>query len=500
MSNFLSEIRLHGIRGIENLKIALDYPVSVIAGGNASGKSTVLLVAACAYKIPGLKSKSCTPATFFPNYMSKQSRWSDEQEVAILDYEYVTPNGGRSMRWRRKKVWTRSFLRRGTTSQPQREVYFRPPGNFSCPPEMQNILNEPYLKSATQEKLLSAAQISFAQQMLPFNYDEIVRLSRKDGYLLFANNKSGTSYSELHMGAGERAILRIAQAVFQLKDALILIDEVESGLHPLAQQLLMLQLQQLALHNDLQIIVTSHSPVVIDSVPVNARIFLEHDDQGKVQTHLSYRDIIQNALYGRSDKTLNILCEDEAAESFLQGILDSLSLNQKIFREFFRVGRTAGFQEFPDHAETFRKLGLIDNFIFILGGNHRQDNKRTAEKTRSAAGNQKTPVFFLPGEHSLEVWVWECLKSRPDFWAQYLNVDSNTLAKMINKLNFAYDVSSDTKSNIAKTKMKNLAKDFNLDASNIFRTLARWESERKGGEITSLAEELKNTFLLWREN
>ena len=51
LPHFLSEIHLDGIRGIHNLRVAFDYPVSVIAGGNASGKSTVLFAAACAYKV-----------------------------------------------------------------------------------------------------------------------------------------------------------------------------------------------------------------------------------------------------------------------------------------------------------------------------------------------------------------------------------------------------------------------------------------------------------------
>ena len=42
LPHFLSEIRLDGIRGLDNLRVLIDYPVSVIAGGNATGKSTVL--------------------------------------------------------------------------------------------------------------------------------------------------------------------------------------------------------------------------------------------------------------------------------------------------------------------------------------------------------------------------------------------------------------------------------------------------------------------------
>ena len=42
--------------------------VSVIAGGNASGKSTVLFAATCAYKVPGAGVKDFVPSTLFPDY------------------------------------------------------------------------------------------------------------------------------------------------------------------------------------------------------------------------------------------------------------------------------------------------------------------------------------------------------------------------------------------------------------------------------------------------
>ncbi len=47
LPHFLSEIYLNGIRGFSSLGVTFDYPVSVIAGGNATGKSTVLFAAAC---------------------------------------------------------------------------------------------------------------------------------------------------------------------------------------------------------------------------------------------------------------------------------------------------------------------------------------------------------------------------------------------------------------------------------------------------------------------
>ena len=66
LPHFLSEICLDGIRGFNNLRVVFDYPVSVIAGGNTTGKSTLLFAAACAYKVPGAGVKDFMPSTFFP--------------------------------------------------------------------------------------------------------------------------------------------------------------------------------------------------------------------------------------------------------------------------------------------------------------------------------------------------------------------------------------------------------------------------------------------------
>lgn len=65
MPHFLDEIYLSGLRGIKDLRVKFSYPVSVIAGGNASGKSTVLFAAACAYKVPGAGVKDFVPSTLF---------------------------------------------------------------------------------------------------------------------------------------------------------------------------------------------------------------------------------------------------------------------------------------------------------------------------------------------------------------------------------------------------------------------------------------------------
>ena len=267
MPHFLSDIRLTGLRGLDDLRVTFDYPVSVVAGGNASGKSTVLSAAACAYKVPGAGVRDFVPSTLFPDYRAKAGTRRDDRSEVVLDFEYSTPKGRRSMRWRRSKSWNRSFFGRKGAEQPRRPVYLRALANLTNPSEVRGALAMSHLASPPQETALTPWESEFAQRMFPFRYSEVVDLSSDRKSLLFAVQEGGVQYSELHMAAGERAILRLAKEIAHLEDGLVLIDEVEAGLHPWVQQLLMLQLQKLALQNNLQVIVTSHSPIVLNAVP-----------------------------------------------------------------------------------------------------------------------------------------------------------------------------------------------------------------------------------------
>lgn len=495
MRHFLAEIHLQGIRGIDDIRVSLDYPVSVIAGGNASGKSTVLFAAACAYKVPGAGVRDFVPSTLFPDYRPRAGAREDQRQEILLEFEYSTPNGRQSMRWRRTKGWNRSFFGRRKATQPERPLYLRTLSNLSNPSEVRSFLNMSRLTTPPQETPLTASQIEFAQRMLPFRYSEVLRLSSGSKNLLFASQEGGAAYSELHMAAGERAILRLAGEIAQMREALVLIDEVEAGLHPWVQQLLMLQLQQLALRNDLQFVVTSHSPVVLDSVPPHGRIFLERDENGRVSVQPPYRDLVRNALYGRSGEALNVLCEDESAEGILQGILDVLLPRKRMDRGSVRIGRDTGASEFPTHARAFRKFGQIDSFVFVLDGDTRND--QFERKIRDAAETM-VPVLFLPGRGSPEEWVWERLSVFPAQFSDELHIGVSELADFLGRQDAVYSSSSDNPSQVAKSKLVGLEERLSYSVREICRVTARVESGHDQSDIQPLVEQLENELLKWR--
>ena len=502
LPHFLSEIHIDGIRGLNDLRVVFDYPVSVIAGGNATGKSTVLFSAACAYNAPDQEVRRFTPSTLFPDHRpSEPGERSDTWQAATIAFHYLTPDGGRSMQWKRlEKGWNDSFFRRKNARQPERQVYLRTLSNLYNPSRIN--IPKVLLRSGRydlEEMPLTALQIEFAHQMLPFKYSEVINLSRGSRNLLFAAQEGGAAYSELHMAAGERAILRLSQEITQLNGALVLIDEVEAGLHPWVQQLLMLHLQQLALRNDLQIIVTSHSPVVLDSVPLNGKIFLDRDDvSGEVVVRPAYRDLIQNALYGRSNDVLKLLCEDKIAERFLEGIFDFLLPKEGISRELVRIGRDTGADQFPMHAETLRKFGQIQDTVFVLDGD--QQGRKLEKKIEKAAGlGVNISILFLPGSESPESWVWSILKeNRSDAVSEQLGIDRRGLSAVMRRLDAIYDAASDPPSEIAKNKLRSLSDELHREDSEICRIVARLEANKSDSDIQSLVNNLRGILRQWR--
>ena len=198
------------------------------------------------------------------------------------------------------------------------------------------------------------------------------------------------------MSSGERAVLELSLALSKLRGALVLLDEVDMGLHPHTQQKLMLELQRLALRNDLQIIATTHSPTILDCVPDVARLFLERKPDG-ASLRPAYRDIIQNALYGRSRDILSVLCEDIVAENLIRGVLDILCPEMGFRHSDVKIGRDTGADEFGRHFRMLKKFGLAEEFLFVLDGDEagRKKAKELLDEKGGLVG-----VLNLPGEVS----------------------------------------------------------------------------------------------------
>jgi predicted ATPase len=494
LARFLDEVRIQGLRGIRDLRVPFTYPVSVVAGHNASGKSTVLFAAACAYSVPQAGAKDFVPSTLFPDLRSSDASVpKDALSDVRLSFSYLHDGDRLTMQWARRKGWNRSFGGLKGGYQPSRLVYLRTLRSLSNPSEVRSVLQ--ISRRLGRQVDIDADLLRFAHQILPFQYQQVIELQagRKD--LLFADRGDQGRYSEFHMSAGERAVLRLSRDISRLSGALVLIDEIEAGLHPHIQQQLMLQLQRLALRNDLQIVVTTHSPAVLDAVPSEAKLFLERTPDGSVQLLPPYRDVLERAFYGRTFDRLTVLCEDEIAEAIVRGVCDVLKPLLGLVDEDLAIGRDTGKDEFPAYVRALVGIDRLASCLFVLDGDARDAQSKILEaaQKKGAAAN----LLFLPGNRP-ETLVFESLQARAAEYATHLGITEAILANQLATLDKVIGGAADTERNKAKSRLEGIASFTARSEAQLARLVARHELEVGNPPLRAFAEELQRQIEAWR--
>jgi predicted ATPase len=132
--------------------------------------------------------------------------------------------------------------------------------------------------------------------------------------------RKGIQYSEASAGSGELAIVR---AVIQLlaceKNALILLDEPETSLHPGAQKNFLTFVLHLCRQKQLQIVMSTHSPTMVDLLPTQAIQLLEETDGAKCRiVPVTHPQVAFNRLGRGVGDLLNIAIEDELLKALVE--------------------------------------------------------------------------------------------------------------------------------------------------------------------------------------
>ncbi|NCQ28271.1 MAG: hypothetical protein COZ06_34690 [Armatimonadetes bacterium CG_4_10_14_3_um_filter_66_18] len=500
LRSYLDDVRIENLRGIADLKGSLQYPVTVLAGPNACGKSTVLFATACLYDSRATAGGTRRyPSDLFPGFRSKQQDIpADSLPQTVLEYSYQHEGQRLQMRWRRggRGKWNKSFFGRPKARQPQRTVYIRTLASLSNPAEVRSLLQlGRQTRQALQPEAVSASLLAFAHRVLPRRYASLVEVGTPKREILFAELEMGARYSEFHMASGERAVLRLSREISELRDALVLVDEVEAGLHPFTQQQLMLELQRLALRQDLQIIVTTHSPVVLDSVPPEGRVFLERTDDNVVQQE-TFRDVLQRAFYGRPLDRLHVLCEDRVGKAVVQGVMDVLAGDVGLSAGDLDIGCDTGKDEFPQHARALARFQQLDSFLFVLDG----DAGEVAGQVSAAAQEcgQLARVLLLPGEDGPEQWVWERLARAHSVYAETLGVAPEVLRQELDQLARSFEASTDRPSEIAKNRLSVLIEGLGRDVESVCRIVACAEASGPSGSLVEFRDRLHDAVRDWR--
>jgi hypothetical protein len=138
---------------------------------------------------------------------------------------------------------------------------------------------------------------------------------------------SEAAYSGFDMGGGESSMIVLLSRLQSVpRGGLVVIEEVELGLHAEAQERLIAVLLGICHDRKVQIVCTTHSEVILDAVPRRARVLLrrngdEHEALRDVSTRFAVHEMV-----GRAQPELQIYTEDSFAQLLVE---ESISGSQR---------------------------------------------------------------------------------------------------------------------------------------------------------------------------
>lgn len=259
---YLSKLVLKKVRGFKEEPVSFDFPVTAIIGPNGGGKTTVLGAAGCAYK-------DVPPKRFF----SKSGKYDESMQDWSIEYELIDRSinkrdsfrrtaGFKNRRWKREAA-NRPVLIFGVSrtvpANERSELLRCASGSFTVPESNETNFSET-LNTAVS-RILGKDVSGFKQ----------LKVDKGRVTLLTGKTSRGTGYSEFHFGAGESSIIRMVADIEAADDqSLVLIEEIENGLHPVATVRLVEYLLDVAERKRMQIIFTTHSNEALQPLPSKA--------------------------------------------------------------------------------------------------------------------------------------------------------------------------------------------------------------------------------------
>jgi predicted ATPase len=267
----LEWIEIAGIRGWTGQRIDFTFPFVAIVGENGSGKSTILQAVASIYKSPS-PDKSLFASDFFPD-----TAWEVLTNASI---KYSVREGSTSVVGSVRKPSTRW---RGNPERRERHVI------YIDLRRTQPMASQVGYSRIAKPQFKEATQSPFSQDKLRRFAGIVGRPYSHAGYSLTdADNKRwvpvvqlhNNRYSGFHQGAGEITLAELIRDDIP-NCSIVLIDEIETSLHPRAQRRLIRDLAEICRQRDLQVIITTHSSYVLDELPNQGRAYVMSTSTGR---------------------------------------------------------------------------------------------------------------------------------------------------------------------------------------------------------------------------
>lgn len=226
-----------GLRGIRGLTVEFSFPVTFLSGQNGCGKSTVLSLAALAFH-------------GYQGHLPLNSRrWSGDDETGFgyytfQDFFYRGPGdadvAGVQIQWTFSRQAPVSISKQSDKwmryeRRPSRPVEFLGLSRAVPAIELPTLRNHFGLAATPTVAPLNDGARGHLQRVLgrPYPSAEVLNGSR---YTIRRSGREG-GYTSFNMGTGEDALIGLLARLEAVPEgSLVVIEEIETGLHPAAQR------------------------------------------------------------------------------------------------------------------------------------------------------------------------------------------------------------------------------------------------------------------------
>ncbi|HIC0889155.1 AAA family ATPase [Enterobacter hormaechei] len=442
MANSITKLRsmnVESFRGLKNVNISFGERITVICGKNGTSKSTILGIIAQIFSFSRDYSKD--PAELLGSYrtltgnrfksqFSEHFRFSSKfdapggMEVQITLYDGAFEKELNNLRL---------GLVDSTYHQKARPV-LRNNDVLGNKNTSRNVTH-PVIYLSLQRLLPITLRPEYSERDVQYiidNKKDILSMNRRllikeNGTSITATTGTidsmvvhGDNYDHESVSVGEDNVGQIIQAIFsfkrlkeELKDyhgGMLLIDEADAGLFPAAQIELINVLKKMASKLDLQIVMTSHSPILIEEVfklskvaDKDYRTVYLTDTYGPIsaKTNLSWPEINADLLVDtikvdaeEAFPKINIYFEDFEAYLFFKQLITERHIN-KILTPLKDVNISCSTmldlmaRKIPE---------FINKSIIVLDGDVVNDNSQNAKKAKSEKSLCLLPTTLPPDQ------------------------------------------------------------------------------------------------------
>ena len=204
--------------------------------------------------------------------------------------------------------------------------------------------------------IMDSTETAWSSYILGKNYTEIriILHSLFDSKSLSVYLKSSKNYSEALAGSGETAICSLVYKIYNSdNNSLVLLDEPEVSLHPGAQKRFIEFLLAVAKFKKCQIVISSHSPSIIENLPRKSLRLAKINDLGLVEI---IEDVSKDEVFidieAKTNK-IKLFCEDITMRDLINRLKRP---NGELFKDYFEV------IFLPGGADAIKKRHIIHSF------------------------------------------------------------------------------------------------------------------------------------------